>query len=98
MAVSLGERALLLPDAAKPGSDAYMTAFAIVLMKQNGISTSDERIQRGVAWLKKEQRVSGRWWMHSLYRGNYHYITYIATAQALKALLLCGERTGASTD
>lgn len=80
-----------LPDAAKPESDAYMTAFAIVLMRQSGVPASDERIQRGIAWLKKEQRVSGRWWMHSLYRGNYHYITYIATCQALKALALCGE-------
>ena len=80
-----------LPDAAKPESDAYMTAFAIVLMKQSGVATSDERIQRGLAWLKKEQRVSGRWWMHSLYRGNYSYITYIATAQTMKALALCGE-------
>ena len=80
-----------LPDAAKPESDAYMTALAIVLMRQNEVPVSDERIQRGLAWLKREQRVSGRWWMHSLYRGNYHYITYIATAQALKALALCGE-------
>jgi squalene-hopene/tetraprenyl-beta-curcumene cyclase len=80
-----------LPDAAKPESDAYMTALAIILMRQNNIPASDARIQRGVAWLKKEQRVSGRWWMHSLYRGNYHYITYIATCQALKALALCGE-------
>ena len=80
-----------LPDAAKPESDAYMTALAIILMRQNNIPASDARIQRGVAWLKKEQRVSGRWWMHSLYRGNYHYITYIATCQALKALALCDE-------
>ncbi len=80
-----------LPDAAKPESDAYMTALAIVLMRQNDVPASDERIQRGIAWLKKEQRVSGRWWMHSLYRGNYHYITYIATCQALKALALCDE-------
>jgi len=80
-----------LPDAAQPESDAYMTAFAIVLMRQNNIPSSDERIQRGIEWLKKEQRVSGRWWMHSLYRGNYHYITYIATVQALKALALCDE-------
>jgi squalene-hopene/tetraprenyl-beta-curcumene cyclase len=29
--------------------------------------------------------------MHSLYRGNYHYITYIATVEAMKALDLCGE-------
>lgn len=80
-----------LPDAAKPESDAYMTAFAVVLMRQNNIPASDERIQRAITWLKREQRVSGRWWMHSLYRGNYHYITYIATAQALKALALCDE-------
>ena len=80
-----------LPDAANPESDPYMTALAVVLMREAGILSSDERIQRGVAWLKREQRASGRWWMHSLYRGNYHYITYIATAQALKALALCGE-------
>ncbi|WP_395743554.1 prenyltransferase/squalene oxidase repeat-containing protein [Prosthecobacter sp.] len=80
-----------LPDAASPESDAYMTSFAIVLMRQNNVPVSDERIQRGLAWLKREQRVSGRWWMQSLYRGNYSYITYIATAQAMKALALCDE-------
>ena len=80
-----------LPDAAKPESDAYMTALAIVLMRQNQVPVSDDRIQRGIAWLKKEQRISGRWWMTSLYRGNYSYITYIATTQALKALALCDE-------
>jgi len=80
-----------LPDAAKPESDAYMTAFAIVLMRQSDVPAKDERLQKAVAWLKKEQRVSGRWWMHSLYRGNYHYSTYIATCQALKALALCEE-------
>ena len=80
-----------LPDAAQPGSDAYMTAFAVVLMRQSDVPASDPRIQKALAWLKREQRVSGRWWMHSLYRGNYHYITSIATAQAMKALALCGE-------
>ncbi|MES2596964.1 MAG: hypothetical protein V4662_16590 [Verrucomicrobiota bacterium] len=80
-----------LPDAEKPESDAYMTALAIILMRQSAVPASDERIQRGLAWLKKEQRVSGRWWMQSLYRGNYSYITYIATTQALKALAMCDE-------
>ena len=80
-----------LPDASKPESDAYMTALAVVLLRQGGVAVSDPRIQRGLAWLKREQRVSGRWWMHSLYRGNYHYTTYIATIEALKALELCGE-------
>jgi squalene-hopene/tetraprenyl-beta-curcumene cyclase len=80
-----------LPDADKPESDAYMTSLAIVLMRQNNVPVSDARIQQGLAWLKREQRESGRWWMHSLYRGNYHYITYIATVEAMKALDLCGE-------
>lgn len=80
-----------LPDASKPESDAYMTALAIVLLRQADVPTSDPRIQSGLNWLKQEQRVSGRWWMHSLYRGNYHHITYIATIEAIKALDLCGE-------
>lgn len=80
-----------LPDADQPESDAYMTSLAIVLMRQNNVPVSDARIQQGLAWLKREQRESGRWWMHSLYRGNYHYITYIATVEAMKALDLCGE-------
>lgn len=79
------------PDAANPGSDPYMTAFAIVLLRESGIPATDERIQRGVIWLKQNQRLSGRWWMKSLFRDTYHYSTYISTAQALRALALCGE-------
>ncbi len=77
-----------LPDAANPGSDPYMTAFAIVLLRESGVPASDKRIQQGIALLKDTQRETGRWWMHSLYRGNYNYI---ATAQALRALALCDE-------
>ena len=79
------------PDAASPASDAYMTAFAIVLLRESGMPADDERVQKAVAWLKANQRVSGRWWMKSLYRDTYHFITYISTAQALRALALCGE-------
>ena len=79
------------PEAASPASDAYMTAFAIVLLRESGVPASDERIQKGVAWLKASQRVSSRWWMKSLYKDTYHYISYISTAQALCALALCGE-------
>ena len=87
-----------LPDADGPQSDAYMTALAIVLLRQSQVPVSDPRIVQGLAWLKHEQRESGRWWMHSLYRGNYHYITYIATIEALKALDLCGELAALSPD
>ena len=79
------------PDADAPNTDPYMTAFAIVLLRETGIPANDNRIQKGIDWLKKNQRVSGRWWMKSLYRDTYHYITYISTAQALRALALCDE-------
>lgn len=78
-------------DAANPASDPYMTAWAVVLLRESGVPAEDARIQKGVAWLKANQRVSGRWWMKSLYRDTYHYITFISTAQALRALALCGE-------
>ena len=79
------------PDAASPGSDAYMTAFAIVLLRETGTPADDPKVQRGIAWLKTSQRVSGRWWMKSLFRDTYHFSTYISTAQVLRALALCGE-------
>lgn len=79
------------PDAANPGSDPYMTAFAIVLLRESGVPASDPRIQHGIEWLKANQRVTGRWWMKSLFRDTYQYITYISTAQALRALQLCNE-------
>jgi squalene-hopene/tetraprenyl-beta-curcumene cyclase len=80
-----------LPDAAEPQSDPYMTALAICLLRESGVSAKDARIQKGIAWLKSELRVTGRWWMHSLYRGNYHFSTYIATAKAMQALAMCDE-------
>ena len=78
-------------DAGSPARDAYMTAFAIILLRENGAPSADERIQRGIAWLKSNQRESGRWWMKSLYKPTSHFSTYIATAHALRALALCGE-------
>jgi squalene-hopene/tetraprenyl-beta-curcumene cyclase len=80
-----------LPDAQQPESDPYMTALAVVLLRQAEVPVNDKRIQAGLQWLKQEQRASGRWWMHSLYRGNFHYTTYIATIEALKAFEMCGE-------
>lgn len=79
------------PDAAKPEPDAYMTAFAVTLLREAGVPAADPRVQRGVKWLKANQRASGRWWMRSLLRDTKHYTTYMATAHALRALALCDE-------
>ena len=78
-------------EAEKSASDPYMTGFAIVLLRESGVPKMDEQIQRGIVWLKTNQRQSGRWWMKSLYKETYHFSTYMGTAQALKALALCGE-------
>ena len=79
------------PDAASPGGDPYMTGLAITLLREDGIPSTDPRNARGIARLKANQRASGRWWMQSLYSGNYQFSTYIGTCQALKALAACGE-------
>jgi squalene-hopene/tetraprenyl-beta-curcumene cyclase len=80
-----------MADADRPASDAYMTAFAVILLREASIPKDDARVRRGVAWLKANQRESGRWWMRSLYKDTKHYTTYIATAHALRALALCDE-------
>jgi len=79
------------PDAADPSSDPFMTAFSIVLLREAGMPADDPQIRKGIAWLKGNQRIVGRWWMKSLYRDTIHYSTYISTAVALRALALCGE-------
>ena len=84
-------------DTEKAASDPYMTGFAIVLLRDSGVETSDPQIQRGIAWLKTNQRQSGRWWMKSMFKDTYHFSTYMGTAQALKALALCGEIEDAAT-
>ena len=56
------------PDAASPESDPYMTAYAIVLLREAGVSAVDGRIQKGIFWLKENQRVSGRWCRRNLFR------------------------------
>lgn len=86
------------PDAADPASDPYMTAFAIVLMREAGVPAEDPQIRKGIDWLKANQRVTGRWWMKSLYRDTVHYSTYISTAVALRALALCGEIPNLSSE
>ena len=78
-------------DAADPASDPFMTAFAVVSLRESGTPTDDPRIVRAIAWLKANQRQTGRWWMKSLYKNTQHYITYISTAQVLRALALCNE-------
>jgi squalene-hopene/tetraprenyl-beta-curcumene cyclase len=70
-------------------SDGHQTGLAIVVLREAGIGPRDPRLQRGVQWLLKNQRASGRWWTRSLNTDKWHFITYSGTALPLRALHLC---------
>jgi len=69
--------------------DGYGTGFVIYVLRRAGVPAADERLQRGVAWLKNNQRASGRWFTRSLHRDSRHYITHAGTALAVLAIRAC---------
>lgn len=77
------------PEFATPPSDGHQTGLAIVVLRESGVAATDPRIQRGVSWLKGNQRASGRWWTRSLNTDSWHFITYSGTALPLLALSHC---------
>lgn len=77
-------------DPAAP-SDGYGTGFVVYVLRQVGVAATDHAIKKGVAWLKANQRESGRWYTRSLNNDKAHYITNAGTAFAVMALSACGE-------
>jgi squalene-hopene/tetraprenyl-beta-curcumene cyclase len=80
------------PNDKKAPSDGYATGLIVYVLRQAGVASTAEPIQRGVKWLKTNQRASGRWFTRSLNRDSGHYITNAGTAFAVMALQACGER------
>lgn len=74
---------------ADPPSDGHMTGLAIIVLRESGVAADDPRIQKGIAWIKSNQRASGRWWTRSLNTDSWHFITYSGTAFPLLALQMC---------
>jgi len=72
-------------------SDGYGTGFVLFLARLSDVPASDDRLQKGVVWLKTHQRESGRWFTRSLNSDSKHYLTHVGTAFALAALQECGE-------
>lgn len=70
-------------------SDGYGAGFVIYVLRQAGVPATDPALQKGVAWLKSNQRESGRWFTRSLFRDNKHYLSHAGTAFALMALAEC---------
>jgi squalene-hopene/tetraprenyl-beta-curcumene cyclase len=72
-------------------SDGYGTAFVIHLARLGGIPATDERLAKGILWLKSHQRESGRWFTRSLNKDGRSFLTHAGTAFALRVLHDWGE-------
>lgn len=72
-------------------SDGYATGFVIFVLREAGVPAKNHRIQKGIAWLKRNQRASGRWYTRSPYMDSRHYISHAGSAFAVMALAKCGE-------
>jgi len=70
-------------------SDGYGTGLVVYILRQAGVPASDPAIQKGVTWLKQNQRESGRWFTRSINTEKYHFITHAGTAYAVMALKAC---------
>ena len=68
------------PEFGAPPSDGHMIGLAIIILREAGVPAGDARLQKGVEWLKSNQRASGRWWTRSLNTDAWHFITYSGTA------------------
>jgi squalene-hopene/tetraprenyl-beta-curcumene cyclase len=75
-------------DKQAPG-DGYATGLSLYVLRQAGVPVKHESIQRGVQWLKTNQRESGRWFTRSPNQDGGHVITNAGTAFALMALKAC---------
>ncbi len=73
-------------------SDGYGTGLIVYVLRQAGVPAKDETLQRGVRWLRTNQRASGRWFTRSLNTDRAHYITNAGTAFAVLALTACAEK------
>ncbi|MCA9211603.1 MAG: squalene--hopene cyclase [Planctomycetales bacterium] len=70
-------------------SDGYGTGFVLFALRQADVPSTDGAVQRGVQWLKSNQRQSGRWFSRSLYKDNKHFLSHAGSAFAIMALDAC---------
>ncbi|HKB02532.1 MAG TPA: prenyltransferase/squalene oxidase repeat-containing protein [Gemmataceae bacterium] len=71
-------------------SDGYATGFVTFVLRQAGVPADDPAIKRAVAWLRANQRESGRWFTASAGGSKSHFITNAGSAFAILALDACG--------
>jgi len=67
-------------------SDGYGTGFVLYVLHRAGLNRDKAPVKNGLAWLRANQRESGRWFARSLFRDNKHYLSHAGTAFAVMAL------------
>lgn len=77
------------PNDKDAASDGYGTGFVVYVLRQAGTPADHEAVKRGLAWLKSNQRESGRWFTKSLNTNKAHYIANAGTSFAVLALKAC---------
>lgn len=75
----------------KRPSDGYGTGFALFVLRNAGVPANDPALTQGIAWLKANQRESGRWFQPSFVGRPENLISNSATAWAVLGLASCGE-------
>lgn len=75
-------------------SDGYGTGLVIVIARDLGVAADDPRLQKGIAWLKANQRESGKWFTRSPVVEAMNLISNIGSAYAVLAMQACGELPG----
>lgn len=70
-------------------SDGYGTGFVVYVLRQAGLPADNVQIRKGIDWLSRNQRASGRWFTRSLNTDSYHFISHAGTAFAVMALEAC---------
>ena len=75
-------------------SDGYATGFVMYVLRRANVPPDHEQLQRGLSWLKSNQRASGRWFTRSLHVDKRHYISHAGTAFAVLAISACEPSDG----
>ena len=75
-------------------SDAYATGFVIIVARELGMSSDDQRLRNGIDWLLSNQRVSGKWFCRSPAKDSRHYFSNLGSAFAILALQSCDRLPG----
>ncbi|HEX3147646.1 MAG TPA: hypothetical protein VHR66_06145 [Gemmataceae bacterium] len=72
--------------------DGYATGFVTFVLRQAGVPADDTALVKSIAWLKANQRESGRWFTQSPGGSKAHYVTNVGSMFAVLALDACGEK------